>query len=145
MVGVSGSGKSTVAVPLSKEINAIIVSPDQIRLELTGDISDQSQNKVVWAIAKRRVKTLLYKNRNVILDATNLNDFYRQEFVSGLPPHILQAKVVSMRFDIAKKRIDTDIRNKKVRSKVPIQVLEYQFEDFKGIRKRLIKEGFELI
>lgn len=42
MVGISGSGKSTYANGLKTTLNSTIIEPDAIRLELTGNVEDQS-------------------------------------------------------------------------------------------------------
>ena len=82
MVGIAGSGKSSVAIKLrdhilqeenckEKQIN--ILSSDNLREELLGDISDQSQNDVIFAEMKKRTINTLKEGHSVIYDATNLN------------------------------------------------------------------------
>lgn len=55
MIGLPGSGKSTIAKEISKSEDAVIVSSDEIRKEL-GDINDQSQNNKVFEEAEKRLK-----------------------------------------------------------------------------------------
>ena len=46
MVGLSGSGKSSVAKEIAKNnSNTVIVSSDSIREELTGDYEDMEHNE----------------------------------------------------------------------------------------------------
>ncbi len=45
-VGISGSGKSSWIKSVGDE-NTKIISPDKIRFDLTGDVSDQSRNAEV--------------------------------------------------------------------------------------------------
>ena len=57
MVGLSGSGKSTVAKEIAvMEENTIIVSSDAIREELTGKVEDQTKNDEVFKIFHKRIR-----------------------------------------------------------------------------------------
>ena len=83
MIGVSGSGKSTYAEMLCKNLNSTdkttrkettIISSDAIRAELcNGDVSDQSKNSQVFEVAYKRIEQTLQLGVNVIWDATNLS------------------------------------------------------------------------
>lgn len=73
-IGISGCGKTTFGNILKKEnSNLVIVCPDDIRKELTDDISDQSQNGKVWNICYSKVIHNLQDGRDVYLSATNLS------------------------------------------------------------------------
>lgn len=73
-IGISGCGKTTFGNILKKEnSNLVIVCPDDIRKELTGDISDQSQNEKVWNICYSKIIHNLQDGRDVYLSATNLS------------------------------------------------------------------------
>ena len=57
MVGLSGSGKSTIAKEIAvMEENTIIVSSDAIREELTGKVEDQTKNDEVFKIFHKRIR-----------------------------------------------------------------------------------------
>lgn len=77
MVGISGSGKSTMAEVLKQKYNfvtgidTIIVSSDALRKELLGDEDNQSQNNRIFDELRKRINNNLSK-KNVIVDATNL-------------------------------------------------------------------------
>jgi predicted kinase len=77
MVGLSGSGKSTVSQKiydrLSKETDVVVLSSDSIRAELLNDINDQSNNNLVFSALHKRTIDCLKNNISVIYDATNLN------------------------------------------------------------------------
>mgnify|MGYP000865229851 CR=1 FL=1 len=79
MVGISGSGKSTygkgleTSLRVENGLNTERVSTDDIRLELTGNAEDQTQNGRVFGIARARVSDLLGQKKNVIIDATSLS------------------------------------------------------------------------
>ena len=73
MVGLSASGKSTIAKELAKKEDCIIISSDAIRGEIcSGGVSDQSKNEEVFKIFHRRIRENLQAGRNVIADATNI-------------------------------------------------------------------------
>jgi predicted kinase len=73
-IGISGCGKTTFGNTLKKEnSNLEIVCPDDIRKELTGDISDQTQNEKVWNICYSRIIHNLQDGKDVYLSATNLS------------------------------------------------------------------------
>lgn len=73
-VGCSGCGKTTFGNVLKKNDSDLeIVCPDDIRKEITGDISDQSQNEKVWNICYARIAKNLDDNKTVYLSATNLS------------------------------------------------------------------------
>ena len=73
-IGISGCGKTTFGNFLKEENhNLVIICPDDIREELTGDISDQSQNEKVWNICHSRIKFNLQNGNDVYLSATNLS------------------------------------------------------------------------
>lgn len=77
MVGPVASGKSTLASNIKNvyERNGqktIIVSSDQIRVDLYGDINDQTHNDEVFKEVRRRINNCIGK-MNVIVDATSIN------------------------------------------------------------------------
>lgn len=84
MCGPSYSGKSTFAQHL-KDIGYFgdveIVSTDAIRKEMLGDESDQSHGDVVFGKARAMVRGCLNADENVIVDATNLTPWTREEFL----------------------------------------------------------------
>lgn len=81
MIGISGSGKSTYANGLKTSLKAELVETDAIRMELTGNAEDQSQNGRVFAIAKKRINDYLSQGRNAIIDATSLNAKERKDWI----------------------------------------------------------------
>jgi predicted kinase len=87
MVGISGSGKSTygkgleTSLRLENGLNTERVSTDDIRLELTGNAEDQSQNGRVFSVARARVSELIGQKKNVIIDATSVSRKDRKEWV----------------------------------------------------------------
>jgi len=144
-IGIPGSGKSTW---LKKQTGFEIVCPDDIRKELTGNISDQSQNAKVWQLASDHVIAHLKNGKNVILDATNVNSKSRKQFIEKIPKDIKyrkQAKIFTVSPEEAKKRIKKDIESGVDRSNVPDDVIDRMFQQFTHTISNLEQEGFQII
>ncbi len=100
MVGLPGSGKSTFARNvLSVSPGAVVHSSDEIRRELLGSESDQTQQALVFGTLHERVFSDLQAGKNVVYDATNINYKQRKQFVErvrALHIHDLQIICVFM-------------------------------------------------
>jgi predicted kinase len=73
MVGCPGSGKSSAAAEISKNLGkTIVISSDEIRGEIHGDESVQSNPGYVFYIFYNRVKEALRQGYSVVMDATNV-------------------------------------------------------------------------
>lgn len=81
MVGVPGSGKSTRAKELAVEFEAEIFSSDEIRAELYGDASDQTDHAKVFRLLESRLLDCLKRGKSAIYDATNISSKHRAHFV----------------------------------------------------------------
>ena len=74
MIGLSASGKSTIAQQLAEKYSCEIISSDGIRGEICVDgVIDQSKNDEVFKVFHNRIKQNLKSGINVIADATNIN------------------------------------------------------------------------
>jgi predicted kinase len=73
MVGIPGSGKSTIAEEIKNTYNFKIFSSDEIRKELLGCANDQSNNYYVFKTLYERLKDNLTNGQNCIFDATNVS------------------------------------------------------------------------
>ena len=138
-IGISGSGKSYIYNRDYKDY--IQVSPDLIREELTGSISDQSKNKEVFKLAFERVDEYLNKGQDVFFDATNVNKTQRKNFTDkyiGSDVNVIYV-VLPADVDLSWKRIRKDIREKKNRSDVPYFALVRQKEQY----DKSIELGFD--
>jgi predicted kinase len=138
-IGISGSGKSYIYNRDYKD--CVQVSPDMIREELTGDISNQSKNKEVFKLAFERVDEYLNNGQNVFFDATNVNKSQRKTFTDkyiGTDVEVVYV-ILPADIDLSWKRIRTDIREKKNRADVPYFALVRQKENYDNT----IKLGFD--
>lgn len=68
MIGIPGSGKSTIANQIP---NAVVICPDSIRKELYGSEEIQGDGKRVFDLAYQRIGDELAKGNDVVFDATN--------------------------------------------------------------------------
>ena len=145
-IGISGSGKSTLYKGTFSHLK--LVCPDLIRYELTGDISDQSCNGKVFKIVDERIEKHVQNNEDVFYDATNLNTKLRKKFVNRYKDnpnveiiyYVLPADVQTSLL-----RIRKDINNNVLRSKVPLDVLERQFNMYQESLESIESEGVKEI
>lgn len=85
--GIPASGKSTWAKNYQREHpNTFIISSDDVRVDVTGDYQDHSQQDKVWAEYSKRIHECA-KNEDctVILDALNDIDVIREKYVRDNP------------------------------------------------------------
>lgn len=127
-IGTSGSGKSTYIE--QHYPHEVVVCPDQIRKELTGDISDQTQNKKVWALTKQRMLENVQKYGQAVLDATNVNKYQRVQFMAAFNGCKKIAIVFNVDVEEACARVEKDIGEGKDRSNVPPNVVRKQGNNF---------------
>lgn len=82
-----GSGKSSWAKLYAKEHkNVKIVSSDAIRIRLFGSQKNFSNEPLVWETFLQDIKTLgQEEDVTVIVDSTNLNNYYRTYYVKETP------------------------------------------------------------
>ena len=125
-VGLSGSGKSTYLK--SKYHPDIIVSPDNIRREFTGNISDHSQEVRVWNEVRKRVNSALESVGEAVLDATNVDSGLRGKFLKNYPSANKIALVFKTDPEVAKQRVAKDLSGNVDRSKVPPEVIDRQYK-----------------
>jgi len=138
MVGISGSGKSTFANGLKTSLKAELVETDAIRVELTGNAEDQSQNGKVFAIAKKRINDYLSNGNNAIIDATSLSVKDRKEWIEigKLNNAEVRAYFVDTPVDVAKRQ------NASRNRKVPEFVIDKQASRLQSPTK---SEGFDSV
>ena len=132
-VGISGSGKSTY---LKKHFPLhIIVSPDEIRQEITGRISDMSQDSEVWATVYVRMRVALEQYGKVVLDATNVTKFLRIRTMAPFSDCRKEALVFDCDPEVAIGRVNKDLEQSVNRSAVPESVIRKQYKNLtKGLK-----------
>lgn len=141
MCGVSGSGKSTYAQKILKDMpHTKLISTDAIRKELWGDENDQRRPDVVFKVAYERIERELRRNYDVVFDATNLKVKDRIkliEFVKGLE---IEAEFYCI---VMSTSLEECIEAQELRErKVPRAVIEKQY---KSMQYPFIDEGWDVI
>lgn len=144
--GISGSGKTTAAKQYEKE-GFVRISPDDMRKEMTGSISDLSKDKEVFEACYYKTYTALKKGKNVIFDSTALDYIFRKKIQRvGLRAGACVSLLVfndSNNIELCKSRVVNDLSNGLERSNVPMEVIERQFIKFKENFEFLEDEGFD--
>jgi len=127
-IGISGSGKSTWVRTLPKEY--AVVSPDDIRRELTGKVSSQGCNDEVFQIVYSELDRILWDGGRAVLDATNLNTVQRRTLLDHLaerhPGIRIGYKLFPLDVDESHERILKDVAAGVDRAYVPYEGLARQ-------------------
>ena len=126
MVGVAGSGKSTIAMRYALTRSAIIYSSDSIRGEIYGDENCQKNPGRVFDILHQRVTKALSDGFDVVYDATNLNCKRRMGFLKSIA-HIDCKKTCVV---VVTTPEDIEERMKYRERKVPMEVVHRQLCQF---------------
>ncbi|MFK7678706.1 AAA family ATPase [Bacillus sp. Wb] len=87
LCGIPASGKSTLSKKLLETGEYVVLSSDEIREELTGDVNNQEANVTVFDVMNQRTVDLLNSGKNVIYDATNINRKRRKHLIN----HVIKA------------------------------------------------------
>ena len=142
MVGISGSGKSTVAQSIAQATGAVIVSPDHWRKLLTGDINNQEKNAMVFHSALRELSTSLADGHSVVWDATNTTVTARKNVLDAVTS---ECHVV---FIYVRTTLETALDRVKSRSNgqvVPEAVVRRQYKQLMSSLEELLNNNFTTI
>ena len=137
LVGPPGCGKSTYAKQNFDKENFVVLSSDEIRQELLKDESDQSQNDHVFEVLYKGMNDALSKNKNVVIDATNITKKTRKFVFDNIKSECTKTALI---FDTPKNVCQ--ILNKRRERVVPDYVIEKYFKIFECPEK---SEGFDKI
>jgi predicted kinase len=143
LIGIPGSGKTTWLKDNSQ--GYVVVSPDHVRELLFGDVSDQSQNDIVWKTAQYVITCNLLEGRDVILDATNVNTRLRRLFLDKLPECRREAVIFDVDPEMAYGRISKDIFDNLSRAHVPEEVVYRMWGEFQYTKKVLKEDSWDAI
>ena len=133
LVGPSYSGKSTVCEFFKRyykmnELPMCVVCPDDIREELLGDASDQSNGKMIFETAYERVDKALNSSLNtVFFDATSLTPARRKPLVEIAKKHRTPCFAVVMP-DFTEEELTARVATRE--RKVPLEIVEKQRQKF---------------
>ena len=145
LVGPSYSGKSTVCEFFKRyykeqELPMYVICPDDIREELLGDASDQSNGKMIFETAYERVDKALNSPLNtVFFDATSLTPARRKPLIEIAKKYRVSCFAVVMP-DFTEEELTARVATRE--RKVPLDVVYAQ-------KQRMvyptIEEGFDYI
>jgi len=140
MVGIPGSGKTSIA--RERFGHALRVSPDDLRLMLTGKTFELRRERIVGIVAKAVLEALLpvaqRENFDVLHDATNLTRARRRPLIEMARRHGLTPVAVYVKCDL-----ETALaRNSRRPQPVPPYVVKRMYG---RLQEPSILEGFEQV
>lgn len=151
LVGISGSGKSSYA-NTQLEVYAHsydapeleVISSDDLRKELYGDINDQTHNNEVFTELRKRMEQALLNNKDVIIDATNLTMKSRRPIIDKIKElkHRYNTYYNIVATIMATPLLDCLVRNEKRARTLPTKVI-YNMRD--KFQMPFLEEGFDNI
>lgn len=146
MCGLPASGKSTISNQY-RDKGYIVLSSDELREELYGDVANQDHNSDLFIELYRRARLQLSLGFDVIIDATNVVSKRR---VSGLESILKNTKKDKIQLDRNNIKVIAEIiacpynecidRNKSRDRKVPNGVIESMYKQWQAPMKQ---EGFD--
>ena len=131
LMGIPASGKSTHIEQMKLDYfargeNVEVVSPDQIRLQLTGDMSNQDRNSEVFMTAHALAGMYLRQDKTVIWDATNVTARARRDILKTAAEANALAKLVVIDTPLTTARQRNAARDRVV----PEHVLDRMYRQF---------------
>jgi len=126
MIGLPASGKSIIAEEIAERKNAVIISTDELRQELLGDVNSQSDNNLIFKEAEKRLKENINNGKNVIFDATNVNYKKRIDWLNRFNKYDVK-KIAIL---VATPYEECLERNAKRERKIPEEVITRMYHNF---------------
>lgn len=130
LIGISGSGKSSIANALAEENISIIISSDKIREELYTDERIQGDPNEVFSLMRDRTVEALSNGISVIYDATNLVRKHRISTLNYFKNKLKNKDIKYVCTIISCPWVQCVERNFSRSRNVPMSVLENQLESF---------------
>lgn len=141
LMAIPGAGKSTWIEQQGPPAGVTVVSPDEIRLALTGDMSNQDRNAEVFAEARRQAAEALAAGDDVVWDATNVTARARADILSIAKAARAHAELVVLDVPLAVAKE----RNAGRERVVPEDVLDRMFGQFHDSLGQIGTEGWDVI
>jgi predicted kinase len=133
-IGTSGSGKSTFIKSLPQK-NLVVIEPDAMRVEFTGDMNNKSKDKEIYEEAAKRAIVAIKQGKQVVFDTTNLTKDKRLPFIEAIKKEIptanIQYKLMELNPELAKQRIKAQIERGENRANVSDSTIERHADSYK--------------
>jgi predicted kinase len=129
--GPQGSGKSTWARKFSQENpDLVYLSTDNIRKEITGNVSDQSANSLVYSLIRTKAENALLDGHSVLIDATFIRKSWRKDYVKL--GKRLGAKLVAHVFTADRDTLISRVQQRSANGglNVPVNIIDKYIADF---------------
>jgi len=143
-IGTSGSGKSTWINSVNKNNEFTVISPDEMRVEFTGDMNDKSKDAEIYKEAAKRAVAAIKNGKKVIFDTTNLTKDKRRPFIAAvkkaLPNANIQYKLMPLNPELAKQRIKAQIERGENRANVSDETIDRHAESYKKMLEDIKSE-----
>ena len=142
-IGTSGSGKSTWIKTLPTD-EYVVISPDAMRVEFTGDMNDKSKDAEIYEEVKKRTITAIKNGKKVVIDSTNLQKERRRDFTNAIkkefPELSLEYKLMPLDGELAKKRIKAQISKGEDRADVSDETIDRHVKLYNEMLKDILDE-----
>lgn len=114
MVGLPGSGKSSFIKTLMIQDRLSVHSSDELRVEMFGDIDEQTKNHLLFKELHKRIINDLKAGKHTLFDATNINKKQRKRFLNLISSIDCKTICVFMNTDIGECKRRNQLRERKV-------------------------------
>jgi predicted kinase len=137
-IGLPGIGKTTVRNQLLMfHPDIVVISPDEIRGVLTGDVNNQSRNKDVFVLANQLLEVYTDHGVSVFWDATNIKKQHREGF-----REIARQKGYTLIWIEFEHDIDLALQRNNTRAKrVPVDVIFRMANSYEKLTQEEEKDG----
>lgn len=142
-IGTSGSGKSTFIKSLPQE-NLVVIEPDAMRVEFTGNMNDKSKDKEIYEEAANRAVQAIKQGKQVVFDTTNLTKDKRLPFIEAvkkaIPTANIQYKLMELNPELAKQRIKAQLERGENRAAVSDETIDRHATSYKQMLEDIKSE-----
>lgn len=142
-IGTSGSGKSTFIKSLPQE-NLVVIEPDAMRVEFTGNMNDKSKDKEIYIEAAKRAIKAIKQGKQVVFDTTNLTKDKRLPFIEAIKKEIpnanIQYKLMELNPELAKQRIKAQLERGENRANVSDETIDRHAASYKQMLEDIKSE-----
>ena len=145
-LGTSGSGKSTWIKSLPAD-KYVVISPDEMRVEFTGDMNDKSKDNEIYEEVKKRAIDAVNNGQQVIIDSTNLQKERRRDFINAvkdaIPDISVEYKLMPLNANLAKQRIKEQLERGENRAAVSDMTIDRHAKLYKEMLDDIKDEGMQ--